>query len=132
MMKERIRTSELLRLNSEAEILHGLNCKGLPKFEPSAERDNMMFTLREYIEGVSLEEYINESPTVSEDDAVRIVMELCDIVSVMHSQPTPIIHRDIKPTNVIINPDDNAVTLIDFGIFYFKWNVIYIINNTAF
>ena len=101
---------------SESELLNGLVHKGLPRFEPKITYGNVVFTLREFIDGVSLEEYVIQHGYLDEATATAIFTELCDIVDLLHSQPVPIIHRDIKPTNIIINPMDNSVTLIDFGI----------------
>jgi serine/threonine protein kinase len=102
-------------LNTESDLLLGLEHRGLPKFEPQIKNGSSVFTLRVYTEGVSLEEYLENYPDVSEELTVHIIKELCDILEVLHSQPTPIIHRDITPSNVIIDPRDHSVTLIDFG-----------------
>ncbi len=102
-------------MGHESQILSGLSHRGLPTFEPEIETDEMLFVLREYIEGVPLDEYLSERQ-IGEEEAVNIVLELCDILSYLHSQPAPIIHRDIKPSNVIVNPSDGKITLIDFGI----------------
>jgi hypothetical protein len=99
----------------EAELLRGLEHKGLPSFEREAESGDTLFILREYIEGVPLDRYLSEYQP-DEAQAVKIVIELCDVLSYLHSQPSPIIHRDIKPSNIIICAHDNSVKLIDFGI----------------
>ncbi len=99
----------------EAELLQGLEHEGLPKFEGRIEKEDQFYILREFIEGVPLDEYLLDNP-VSEAQSINIIMELCDILSYLHTQPEPIIHRDIKPSNIIINPIDNKITLIDFGI----------------
>jgi len=103
-------------ISSESELLKGLDYKGIPKFDPEIIWDETLYTLREYVKGVSLAEYLDEHPLLDETKALEILLSLCDIVGFIHSMPTPIIHRDIKPSNIIINPNDNAVTLIDFGI----------------
>ncbi|MCL1820824.1 MAG: protein kinase [Oscillospiraceae bacterium] len=108
-----LRQSEL---SPESETLRGLEHKGLPRFEPQIEGDGAVFSLREYIDGLSLEEYLLEHPVADEMLAVHIIAELCDILTLLHSQPTPIIHRDIKPSNIIIDPNNHSVMLIDFGV----------------
>jgi len=101
---------------SESEILQGLSHKGLPKFEPQITWDKAFYTLREYIDGVSLHEYMDELQLLDEEEALHIFMQVCDVVGYIHSQPIPIIHRDVKPSNIIINPESGNITLIDFGI----------------
>ncbi|MCL2420959.1 MAG: serine/threonine protein kinase [Defluviitaleaceae bacterium] len=101
---------------SEADILKGLSHKGLPIFEPKIIHGQTVFTLREYVKGIPLDVYLAGQQPLDESVAVHILTELCDIIGYLHTQPTPIIHRDIKPSNVIINPDDQSITLIDFGI----------------
>jgi len=103
-------------ISSESELLKGLDYKGLPAFEPEIIWNETLYTLREYVEGVSLSEYLDEHMILDEPQALHILMTLCDIVGFIHSRMTPIIHRDIKPSNIIINLEDNSVTLIDFGI----------------
>ena len=100
----------------ESDILKGLNHKGLPSFEPEVLWGETLFTLREYIEGITLEEYLDQHHILDDAQAIGIMLELCEIIDHLHSQPIPIIHRDIKPSNIIINPQCGALTLIDFGI----------------
>jgi len=110
-----LKSLQRFELLSEIEVLKGLEHKGLPKFETQIEDNRTIYTLREYIPGSTLEEYVTEN-ILSDDDAVHIILELCDILELLHSQPTPIIHRDLKPTNIIINTYNRTVTLIDFGV----------------
>ncbi|MCL2019806.1 MAG: serine/threonine protein kinase [Oscillospiraceae bacterium] len=114
----------------EAELLRTFEHKGLPKYEEGTETEDAFFTLREHIEGVTLEQYFhNHKP--SEGKTVGIIIEVCEILSFLHSQQAPIIHRDIKPSNIIIDVSGGSsnasggspnasggspVKLIDFGI----------------
>jgi len=107
--------SEPAGFSREGEILRGLSYKGLPNYEPEFENDGTIFVLREYLEGMTLEEFLYENK-IAETQAADIIIKLCDILYYLHSQPNPIIHRDIKPSNIIIDPRDRSITLIDFGI----------------
>ncbi|MDR2572702.1 MAG: serine/threonine protein kinase [Oscillospiraceae bacterium] len=102
--------------SNESDLLYGLEHKGLPKYELPIMQNSVQYTLRKYIEGKSLDEYLAEADAVNPLEVVDAVISLCDVLSYLHSQPQPIIHRDIKPSNIIINTDDNTITLIDFGI----------------
>lgn len=99
----------------DAELLRTLSHKGLPKFEAAFENGDSRFTLWEYVDGIPLDQYLSEHP-VSREQVIDIATKLCDILTFLHSRPEPIIHRDIKPSNIILDPRDQAVTLIDFGI----------------
>ena len=102
---------------NEAALLRGLEYKGIPSFESFGDNlENPNFSVRKYIDGVPLNEYLTESDYTDEHQAVNIIIKLCDILTFLHTQLIPIIHRDIKPSNIIINPENNEITLIDFGI----------------
>ncbi|MCL2820131.1 MAG: protein kinase [Oscillospiraceae bacterium] len=109
------RNTDATQIN-ESDLLNGLEHKGLPKYEPVISHDNIQYTLRRYLEGKPLDEYLLSADTVNISEVVDIFISLCDVLSFLHSQPQPIIHRDIKPSNIIIDKDNNTVTLIDFGI----------------
>ena len=100
---------------NEAELLFGLSHPGLPIFEEVTPQDGEQYIIREYIDGVPLDKYIEQLPADTKL-IISIMISLCDILEFLHSQPQPIIHRDIKPSNIIYNPRDNSVSLIDFGI----------------
>ena len=75
------------------------------------------YLIREYVEGYTITEMVEmtEAEHLQHDELVRITMQLCDILQYLHSQKPPIIHRDIKPDNVIITKQKEC-KLIDFGI----------------
>ncbi|MCL2189538.1 MAG: serine/threonine protein kinase [Defluviitaleaceae bacterium] len=108
----------VLKINEapEASILQGLTYRGVPAYLSEVQYSGKYYTLREYIEGITLEEYVNDHALECRTNALRIIKNLCDILIFLHNRPNPIIHRDIKPGNVIINPHTHEVTLIDFGI----------------
>ena len=51
---------------------------------------------------------------LSEERVIRYTLQLCETLAKLHASLPPIIHRDIKPTNIIITPPDNAI-LIDLN-----------------
>ena len=102
-------------LENEAKMLARFAGRGVPEVYLCLERGGQCFLLRRYIEGVSLSEYIESEGPMSPKKAVEIAAELCRIVSRLHSGNPPVIHRDIKCGNVIMD-SEGEVFLVDFGI----------------
>lgn len=96
-------------------IRRKLSHEGLPRYVASFENERMLVTVREYVEGVSLERYAAENE-LSEQEIVRLCIGLCDILAFLHHRDEPIIHRDVKPENIIVRPDAEGCALIDFDI----------------
>lgn len=85
---------------------------GVPKIEEIIEAPASIFVVEEYINGINLEKKIHEG-LFSEKDAVHIICQLCDILSQFHNRPVPVINRDIKPSNIILD-SRMQVCLVDF------------------
>lgn len=98
----------------ESNILKSLNHSGLPAYAEEFQNDEMVCVVREYIDGRPLDQYISES-SVSRKDIIDICVQLCDILIYLHGQKEPIIHRDIKPQNIIVK-QSGQISLIDFDI----------------
>ncbi|GIW90003.1 MAG: hypothetical protein KatS3mg109_0435 [Pirellulaceae bacterium] len=107
-------------LRREAQFLAGLKHPNLPIVR-TYERG---FMVMEYMEGENFEEHIERLKQQRgwnhQEAYLRQVVDWClqmaDVLHYLHSQkPYPVIHRDIKPTNIILRPD-GRLALIDFGI----------------
>lgn len=104
----------LLCRTNEGELLKRLSHPGLPRFAAEYRNDDMLCVVREYVEGMPLDRYAAENQ-LTQEQIIAIILQLCDILSYLHGQTPPVIHRDIKPQNIIVDAK-GRVTLIDFGI----------------
>lgn len=86
---------------------------GTPRIIDYCEIDNQLVIIEEYISGTPLYELIAKH-SLSESDTAKYMLDLCNILETLHSQNPPVIHRDIKPHNIIITNYNNAV-LLDFN-----------------
>jgi Flp pilus assembly protein TadG len=101
----------------EAGLLANLNHPALPKVTDFFTEGNSHFLVMEYVEGETLEERLtrNGGP-LPKAQVLAWASELCDVLTYLHTrQPSPVIHRDVKPANIKITPD-GKLKLIDFGI----------------
>lgn len=101
------------RVRAEREALDNAREKGIPRLYDYAEDDQYVYLLREYVEGENLAERIARTGRMNIREAAQIGCQLCDVLDRLHRRN--IIHRDVKPENVIIRPD-GCVFLIDFDI----------------
>lgn len=72
------------------------------------------YLLREYIEGRTLSELVEKDGPLSLDKAASLVEQLCGHLSRFHSSSPPIIYRDLKPSNIVLQ-DSGDCYLIDLG-----------------
>lgn len=99
----------------EAKLLERLNHPGIPKVYASCEQNGKRYLVREYIEGRTLHEIVSLKGHLSANDVFGIALKLAEILCYLHMQKPPVIHRDIKPQNIIVGRD-GSIHLIDFGI----------------
>lgn len=99
----------------EAQTLLNLNHIGIPRLYAYFTENAYSYLLQEFIPGVNLAEAIAESgETYTEEQARILLKELAEILDYLHTQNPPIIHRDIKPQN-LMRHSDGRLLLIDFG-----------------
>jgi serine/threonine protein kinase len=73
--------------------------------------------LMDFIEGETLEEYLQKQPEghLSVKETLGIGIQLCTVLAYLHNRQPPVIFRDLKPSNIMLTPEENLY-LIDFGI----------------
>jgi len=108
-------TDSIESLKEEAGILSQINHWGVPRFYEGFEWNGHFILVMELIQGITLEDLVEERGGGRESDATGWARQMCEILSYLHSRRKAIIHRDIKPSNIILRPD-GRIALIDFGI----------------
>ena len=78
-------------------------------------RDGLVVFAMEYLHGRTLADVLAREPRLPLEAAIAIAVAVADGLHYAHTRPSPIVHRDVAPSNVMITYDGN-VKLIDFGI----------------
>lgn len=102
-------------LQAEADLMKKLDHPALPRIVDIINDAETICIIMDYIEGETLEKIISEYGAQPEETVIGWAMQLCDALQYLHSQKPPIIYRDMKPANVMLNPEGN-LKVIDFGI----------------
>lgn len=104
---------EIARLRHEFQLMEGLKIQGVPEVLSFEKNDNHYGIVVKDHHSISAKLYLNNQlPEISK--LLEIAVQLCQIISGIHAQQ--IIHKDIKPLNIIISPSSGQVQLIDFGL----------------
>jgi len=112
--EEAVRTVEYF--SREAMILARLRHINLPGIIDFFSNDQKLYLVMEFIDGLTLERILDESPTpIGEDQVLEWTRQLCDVLNYLHAQHPPVIFRDLKPSNIMLTRD-NTIKLIDFNI----------------
>lgn len=110
-----VKKNENIDLLAEPNILKKLKHFGIPRVIDIFYEADKLYMVEDYIEGVTLKDYIKKNKDLGIEKMGAIISEICDILDYLHSLNPPIIYRDLKPSNIMITPENKAV-LIDFGI----------------
>ena len=113
---QKAREEELTLFSREAQIFEKIRHPLLPELFDFFEEDGRHFIVEEYIEGKSLEKIIHSSlDPMGSEFVLRFLKETLELLDMLHNQNPPIIVRDIKPGNIIIDSMGNP-HVIDFTI----------------
>lgn len=99
----------------EARLLATLAHPGIPQFYSCIIENGRVYIVMDYIRGTDLEDVLRQKGQLSERDVLSIASQACDILHYLHTLPSPVIFRDVKPSNIMID-GEGFVTMIDFGI----------------
>ncbi|MBW4478013.1 MAG: serine/threonine protein kinase [Tolypothrix brevis GSE-NOS-MK-07-07A] len=103
------------RFQREAAILEELggNSNQIPRLNAYFTEDGQFYLVQEYIEGQTLTQKLQQHGVLSESSVKDILINILPVLEYVHSKR--IVHRDIKPDNIIIRYADGKPILIDFG-----------------
>ena len=103
----------LLRFQREASAASKLSHPNVVDVYDVGESEGRHYIVMEYVRGRTLKQLIAQRGALNLDEAIDIMMQLASAISLAHEKH--IIHRDIKPQNVLVK-DDGSVKITDFGI----------------
>lgn len=98
----------------EAKLLASLRHPNLPRVTDHFILDEIQYLVMDYIEGEDLQTLLTRKQT-SVAEVLRWSDEVCDALTFLHTRQPPVVHRDLKPGNLKLQPDGRVI-LVDFGI----------------
>jgi len=112
-----VRQTIVQNFEREANLLATLSHPSIPRIYDYFTEDDRSYLVLEFVHGKDMEAIINDTNGfLPEDQVLSWGIELCDVLSFLHAhKPDPIIFRDMKPSNVMINHNGDII-LVDFGI----------------
>lgn len=99
----------------EAWMMSDLEHFAIPKLVSLFETDENVVMIREYVDGISLEQYMKENGIPTAEKVVEWAKMVCDILHYLHTMTPPHIYRDVKPANLILDTK-GQIHIIDFDI----------------
>lgn len=114
MKEEFINDDEFLtRFGIEARAAGGLSHQNIVGIYDVGQEDNINYIVMEYINGITLKELINKRAPFTNDEMLGVATQIAAGLS--HAHEHGIIHRDIKPQNILVTPS-GGIKVTDFGI----------------
>ncbi|CAH1190840.1 Serine/threonine-protein kinase PrkC [Paenibacillus auburnensis] len=101
------------RFRREAQSAASLSHPNVVSIYDVGQEEDVHYIVMEYVEGKNLNEIIKERAPLQVDESIRIASQICDALD--HAHQNQIIHRDIKPHNILIGRN-GRVKVTDFGI----------------
>ncbi len=114
LKKEFGKDDEFVRkFKMEAQAAGALNHPNIVNYYDVVDEDDLHYIVMELVEGITLKNYIDQKGRLDTDEAVEYAIKIAEGLKAAHSRG--IIHRDVKPQNVILSENHN-LKVADFGI----------------
>ncbi len=105
------------RFKNESKAIAVLSHPNIVKVYDVSYGDRLQYIVMEYVEGITLKEYIQQQGVINQREAVFFVMQI--LRALQHAHDKGIVHRDIKPQNILLL-ENGAIKVTDFGIARFS------------
>lgn len=103
-----------MMVRQETELIRRLDYPYFPQIEEVLEEEEAFYIIMEYLEGETLEQLLARSGPQPQKKVVGWGRDMCLVLGYLHSCRPPVIYRDMKPGNIMLQPGGN-LRLIDFG-----------------
>lgn len=115
LLKDELASDEefIKKFKSEAIASEKINHQNVVRAFDVVDDNNLHYIVLEYVDGITLNKYIKDKGCLSNEETVKLSIEIASGLASAHSQG--IIHRDIKPQNIVIKSDGTS-KIMDFGI----------------
>ena len=119
------------RFQREAAVLEDLGERNaqIPKLYAYFQEAGQFYLVQEYIEGDTLTKKVQHRGRLADNEVKQILLSLLPVLDYVHNRR--MIHRDIKPDNVIMRKQDGLPVLIDFGAVKEAMNTVVNSSNSA-
>lgn len=107
----------LSRFRNESKAIALLSHPNIVKIYDVGFSENLQYIIMEYIDGITLKDYIEEKHALNWKDAVHFMIQI--LRALQHAHEKGIVHRDIKPQNIMML-NDGTIKVMDFGIAKFS------------
>ncbi len=101
------------RFKVEAQAVASLSHPNVVSIYDVGHQEDIHYIVMEYVDGMTLKEFINKHGAINWQDAVKITIQICSAIE--HAHKNNIVHRDIKPHNILLTKEGIA-KVTDFGI----------------
>src|SRR5699024_696547 len=101
------------RFHREAQAATSLSHPNIVNIYDVGEEDHILYMAMEYVDGMTLKEYVQQHGPIDVSEAIRIMKQITSAIA--HAHENNIIHRDIKPQNIMIDTYGN-IKVTDIGI----------------
>ena len=109
------------RFKNESKAIAILSHPNIVKVYDVSFGERLQYIVMEYIDGITLKEYIEQQQDIKWKEAVHFTVQI--LRALQHAHDKGIVHRDIKPQNIMLLPD-GTIKVTDFGIARFSRNEI--------
>ncbi len=104
-----------INIRQEADILKRLKHPYLPRVYDFVKMDDAVYTIMDYIPGMSMDRALQQYGRLPVEKVYKWAIQLGEALAYLHQQNPPVVHGDIKPANIMLQPNGN-ICLIDFNV----------------